>query len=100
MKNTIIFFLALIPIFYSCTKEPGDEETQQQYREIAWKSLKVEEKAIVITPLNDAEIYETTYRDIWSFAVVFHTTSSNNQGTITVYIHASDKVYLGKLISN
>lgn len=99
MKNTIIFFLALIPIFFSCTKEPGDEETQQQYREIAWKSLRAEEKAIVITPLEDAKISETTYKDIWSFAVFFQTSDNNNQGSITVYIHAADKVYLGKLIS-
>ncbi len=100
MKNFVIFFLAIIPFFSSCTKEPSDEESKQQYREIAWKSLKPEEKAIVITPIKDAEIYETTYKDIWSFAVVFVTLTNGNQGSITVYIHAADKVYLGKLKSN
>lgn len=102
MKPKAIFFLLLmlisITITLSCTKDPSDEEFHKQYREIGWNSLRPEEKDIVITPIQDAVLYETTYRDIWSYAVEFRTFKNNINGRITVYIHAADKVYIGKLI--
>ncbi len=92
-KLYAIALLFMIPVLFSCEKEP--EITTDECREIAWNSLSEEVKAIVITDYKTAKVNEESYEGRKAFRVLFLTTDTPLLGLLAVYVYADTKTYAG-----